>query len=223
MNKDCPTQDNLSKFLSGEISANERDTFELHLAECADCRSNLALMFSEKADVENFVAPNSLKEKAKNLPEKSKGNSASFFSFDWLKTNRLQVGFASILLSCFALAGIYFLQNQTSQSSEDVLRNGTSNKTSIQLLFPEDNKSLSSEKVEFRWSQLPNVKNYTLILSDEKGDIIKEISSDKTNIETSISELGLAKNKRCFWHVKAKFMDGTISESESRKILVVAN
>lgn len=219
MKKNCPTQNEFSLFLSGEMLEEKRETVELHLANCADCRRDLALMFSENAEI--FNAPESLKEKVKNLPVKTtKANSASLFSFEWLKINRLQVGFASVLIVCFGVVGIYFLQNQTPANSDDVLRNGSSENDSIRLFAPEDAATLADEKITFRWSELPNVRTYTLIISDEKGDIIKEVSSAKPQIETSLAELGLTKEKHYFWHVKAKFIDGLTAESESRKVLV---
>jgi hypothetical protein len=218
--KNCPTQNNLQRLLSGEMLENERDTLELHLADCVDCRNNLAVMFAEKSEVETFAAPASLKEKVKNLPEKSKANSASFFSFEWLKINRLEIGFASILMIFLVFTGIYFWQNRQTANSDDVLRNGSANKNSVQLFAPENEANISAEKIEFHWAEMPNAKNYTLVISDEKGDIIKEISSEKAKLETTVSELGLIKEKRYFWHVKVKFADGTTSESENRKFLV---
>ena len=68
---------------------------------------------------------------------------------------------------------------------------------------------------------MPNAKKYTLVLSDEKGDIIKELSTEKTQIETTISDLGMVKENRYFWHIKAKLTNGLFSESETRKIFVV--
>lgn len=223
MNKNCPTEESLQRFLSGETLGNERDTIELHLADCGDCRNNLALMFSEKNESKNFAAPDSLKEKVKNLPEKPKANSASFFSLEWLKINRWQVGFATTLLVCFGLFGIYVWQNRQQNNLVDVLRNGSGNRNSVQLLVPENEANILAEKIEFRWSEMPNAKNYTLILSDEKGDIIKEIPSEKSNLETTVSALGLATEKRYFWHVQTKFADGTTAESENRKFLVKTN
>jgi hypothetical protein len=114
------------------------------------------------------------------------------------------------------------LQNRQTSDSGEVLRNGATDKNSIKLLTPENNANISGENIEFRWSEIQSAKNYTLVISDEKGDIFKEISTEKTQLETSISALGLVKEKRYFWHVKAKTADGLTSESESRKIFLSA-
>jgi hypothetical protein len=219
-NKNCPTQTEFSSFISRETAKDEREKIESHLADCAECRSGLALMFGENG--EDFTAPASLKEKVKNLSaEESKADAASFFSFDWLKTNRLPLAFASVLTVCFAFAGFYVLQDQTPPDTADVLRNGASKNDSFTLLAPEDGANLADEKITFRWSELPGVKNYTLILSDEKGDIVREISSEKPFVETPLSGIGLIKNKRYFWYVRAKFADGLTAESESRRLIFV--
>ena len=199
----------------------EKETLELHLADCADCRRNLVAAFVEKAEEnQTFKTPQTLAKTVKNLPAKElKSNSATFFSFDWFKKNRLQIAFAAVLLVCFGFAGFYLLQNRQASNSDDVLRGRlATNKNSIKLLAPEEGANIQAEKLEFRWSEIQNAKNYTLVISDEKGDIIKEISTEKTQIETSSSALGLTKEKRYFWHIKAKLADGLTSESESRKL-----
>jgi len=219
--KTCPAQNGLEKFLLSEMPENQKDTLELHLAECAVCRRGLALMFSENAEsTEIFETPASLIETAKNLPErKSKANAARGFSFDWFKTNRLRIAFAAaVLLVCFGVFGIYVVQFRQKPDADDVLRNGAANKNSVKLLAPETDWEISGEKIEFRWSETPNAKKYTLVLSDEKGDLFKEISTEKTQIETTASALGLTKEKRYFWHVKVKSTDGLTSESETRKL-----
>lgn len=218
--KHCPTQNNLEIFLSSEMPPKEKEIFQLHLADCADCRRNLVAVFVAKAEeTETFKTPKSLTETVKNLPaSESKANSVSFFSFDWLKKYRLQTAFAAVLLVCFGFVGFYFLQNRQTSDADDVLRNGAANKNLIKLLAPEDNANIQAENIEFRWSEMQSAKNYTLVISDEKGDIFKEIPTQLTQIETTISALGLTNGKAYFWHVKAKLADGLTSESETRKI-----
>lgn len=220
MNKDCPTQDKWPEFLSGQTSAKEQAALELHLADCGDCRGSLALMFSEVADRENFAVPDSLKEKVKKLPATAKTDSVPLFSFKWFKIIGLEAGLATLLVVCCGALGLYLWQNRQSSKADDVWRNGSTNKNSVKLLAPEVNATLSAEKIEFRWSEIQGAKSYTLIISDEKGNIIQEISTEKPNLETSITALGLVNQKRYFWHLKVKLTDGTTAESENRKIFI---
>lgn len=211
--KNCPTQNNPELFLSSEMLPNEKETLELHLAECADCRRNLALIFSKKAnETETFETPKSLIETVKNLPPKE--SKSAFFSYSWLK-----IAFASVLVLGVAFVGFYVLQKPP-VSSDDVLRNDAVNRNSFELLAPENNANISGENIEFRWSAMQNAKNYSLVVLDEKGDILKEISTEKTQIQTSISALNLTKEKHYFWHILVKFADGTVAESENRKISI---
>lgn len=211
--KNCPTKNNPGIFLSSEIPPNEKETLELHLAECADCRRNLAFIFSEKTnETETFETPKFLVETVKNLPPKE--SKSAFFSLGWLK-----IAFASAMVLSFAFIGFYFLQKLL-VSSDDVLRNDTVNRNSFELLAPENNANISGENIAFRWSAIPNAKNYTLVVSDEKGDILKELSTEKTQIETSISALNLTKEKHYFWHIRIKFTDGTTAESDNRRISI---
>ncbi len=220
--KNCPTQDNLREFLVGEMPPSEKETLELHLADCADCRQNLVAVFVAKAEeTETFKTPKPLTETIKNLPaSKSKANSLSFFSFAWLGKYRLQTAFAAILLVCFGFAGFYFLRNQTTSNSDDVLRNGAANKDLIKLLAPEDSVVVKGSFVEFEWEKVSDASSYILIISDEKGDIIfqEQTKQTKFNFGRAYPSKRVNKQDKSFWYVQAKLIDGKIIESTPRKI-----
>jgi hypothetical protein len=220
----CPNKDSLNLFLAGETSALQRDEIESHLAGCADCRRDLSAIFSESINnSQNFKAPESLVEKVKTLPNKDlhaeleDNTSTQTAQVPWYRQNFFQIAFAASLLVFIGFYGFYYWQFQQTSNTDDIFRNGTSNRNSIQLITPQNNLDISTEKIEFSWSKINDAKNYTLILSDEKGDIFKEIKTEKLNIETTVFDLGLTEGKHYFWQIRAKLSDGSTSESETRK------
>jgi hypothetical protein len=226
LEENCPNKDNLYFFLVGEISEKEKGEIELHLAGCADCRRDLSALFSESVNnSQNFKTPESLVEEVKKIPEKEADvekdgkTSTQTVSAPWYSMRFVQVVFASSLIFLLGIFGIYLLQIQPDKTPEDILRNGSSNKNSIQLVSPENDNDISDGKISFSWLKIADAKNYTLILSDEKGDIVKEIKTEMQNVEASVSELDLMAGKHYFWQIKATFADGSVSESETRKFL----
>ncbi len=223
--QNCPSKDELYLFLKEETSTEQRDEIELHLAKCANCRQNLSFTFSESfSELQDVKAPKKLVEQVKELPNKNlnlsqngKTESNKNNSVPWYRRNLLQIAFAASLLIFAGIIGVYVLQFQNNSPSDDVLRNGSTNKSIIQLLIPENNAEISAEEIKFTWSEIDEAKNYTLVLSDEKGDIIKEIKTDAPSIEKSFSEIGISQGRNYFWQVKAKLKDGLSSESETRK------
>jgi hypothetical protein len=226
LEKNCPTKEDLHLFLNRATSAEQKDEIELHLASCEGCRRNLSAIFAQSiSEMEQFKAPENLVEQVKRLPEErafaEEKADAQTIPTPWHRQNFFQIALAAGLLVCAGLFGLYFLQIQeTAGVPDDVFRNGSGNKKAIKLLTPPENARAAFEKVLFNWSEIAEVKDYTLILSDAKGDIIKEIKTEETNLKTTGAELGLSKGQTYYWQIRAKLKDGLNSESETRKLRI---
>lgn len=223
-NKDCLTKSGFKSFLAGDFSPVKKDSVEMHLANCKNCRQTVAMEFADQqTSGEDYALPASLKGEVMGIPKQSHnaedlGKSEKFGWFKFLNRRPLQVGFAALLIGGFGFVGIYL--NREQPVKEDVFRSGTLNALSLNLLMPENNSNISGKSMDFRWSAVEGAKIYTFVISDEKGDIIKEISTNDTNLSAQISELGLLSDGRYFWRVKARLIDGSVVESEIRKINV---
>jgi hypothetical protein len=220
----CPNKNSLDIFLKGEMLAAERGGLEMHLAGCAVCRQRLLAIFAANAaQSENLKAPSTLIEQVKKLPEAEKKSSQSPPGksqkdlVPWYRQKFLQIAFASSLVLLTVALGTYFWNSQPDFISDDIFRDGSGNSNSIKLLSPKNNADLSGPRINFSWAEIKGARIYTLILSNEKGDIIKEIKTDKLKIEINFSEIELVQNKHYFWQVKTLLVDGSILESETRK------
>lgn len=219
LNNDCLTKEDLRLFLTADISAAEREASELHLADCQHCRRQVATMFAEDADgSDSFSAPAFLVEQVKALPDKTAIPYSQPRSSFTARRSFWQVAFAVSLLVCFGFAGIYFLGPKP-ESTTDTLRSGSGSGGSVRLITPASGAGVSDRSLEFRWAPVPKGKSYTLVVSDETGDVVFEqaTAQDAVSFDTS----GLKAGKHYFWFVRAKLENGTNLESDTAKFLFV--
>ncbi len=209
----CLKQENIVNFLAGEGTESERISVETHLAGCRDCRLNFTNLYANKEE-EFYTAPAYLKEKAKNLPQKEKV-AKPFFSF--IFTRQTAFAMASFVV-LFSLVGFWVLNSTQIQiDNSDVFRQGGQNSNTPILLSPENNASLLSEEIEFKWQKLDGANSYILIVSDEKGDIVFEKQTKEESLNVKGAKAKLTSDKHYFWYVRAKFIDGKITETSPRK------
>jgi hypothetical protein len=168
---------------------------------------------------ETFVAPESLKEKAKRLPKHEKPAS-SFFRFFPSRQAAFALAASLVLVSLIAFVAWRAQRIPQQTPSDDTLRQGGQKAAAApQLLSPDDGANITGNTIEFRWSGVAGANTYTVVLSDEKGDIISERQTKQGQLTINTSELNLSVGKRYFWHVRAKFADGLTTETEPRKFV----
>ena len=81
-NQNCPGQEEkIHLYLDGELSASERETFEIHLEQCQVCQTHLAAteaLFAEIDSLEDVAAPNIVVDRVMaNLPATTPAPQAS--------------------------------------------------------------------------------------------------------------------------------------------------
>ncbi len=224
--KNCPSQNELRSFLNGDSSAHARGEMEIHLAGCPNCRRQISANYVEnKQSSDQFDSPQDLINTAKDIAQKeSDGEAADPLKITptvagWRGSKGFRIAAAMCVLIFTGIFGVYLSQRDQVSMADDPFRNSSSRNRGIDLLFPENEKIVVSEAVKFEWNGSDGVKNYSLIFSDEKGDIVGKFETGKTSLERSLSEFGLADGRIYFWHVTAKLPDGSQLKSEFRKIV----
>ncbi|GEM_PF-3463522 len=226
MTKSCFTKETKIAFLSDALPYEVRENAESHLASCRACRHQMVILFEESnQDDKPFFTPETLREKAKQIPlqETSEKKSVfnAFFAF-FRQPLAITVGGAALLFISLAMFFVLREQITSSQNSErEKFRQGNSSTNKIELLSPSANAQISTEQIEFRWSVFPNAKGYTIYVLDEKGDIITEQTTDKESFSLAVSTFRLTKGKHYFWFVKAKLADGIIKDSDTMKFTIL--
>lgn len=217
MKNKCLTTEIKRAFLADELSIEQREMAETHLAACRACRHQVANLFSDGTEI--FSAPNSLKQRAKQIPfgQEKRNFFASFFAYF-----QQPVAIAATVVLLVAVSSIAFFvlreTQPTQNSQQEKFRKGNSS-NKLQLLSPNANAKISTEQIEFRWAKVVNAKDYTLIVLDEKGDIVGQETTTQESLSFNASTL--EKGKSYFWFVKAKLPDGTTTDSDTAKFVFV--
>lgn len=217
----CLTNEIKRAFLADELSIERREIAETHLSGCGVCRRQMAMMLSEIRD-ETLPLPESLKEKAKKIPAQQTTEKPDFFTaiFAYFK-QPVAVAASIVLLIAFTSIAFLALRDKvpTQNSQEEKFRQGNATANKPQLLSPQTDFAINTGEIEFRWSKVINALSYTLIILDEKGDIIAQQTTKNENFSLNVSALNIANNKHFFWFVRVKLADGTTANSDTAKLL----
>lgn len=218
----CLTTEIKRAFLADELSNERREIAETHLSECGACRRQMAMMLSEIKTEEALPLPESLKEKAKRIPAQQITEKPDFFTaiFAYFK-QPVAVAASIVLLLAFASIAYLALKEKvpTHNSQEEKFRQGNTTSIKPELLSPATDSAINTGEMEFRWSKVINALSYTLIILDEKGDIIAQQTTKNENFSLNVSALNSTNNKHFFWFVRVKLADGTTANSDTAKLL----
>lgn len=219
MNKEnCLTTEIKHAYLFDKLSTDERETAEAHLAACRLCRHQLTVMFEDKQEV--LSIPDLLKQKAKQIPaQEIKERQNLFTSLSAYFRQPVAVAASIVLLIVVSSITFFVLREKSpaQNSNEEKLRQGNTSANKPQILSPAINAQITSDQIEFRWEKVINALSYTLIVTDEKGDIIFQQKTTQENFTLNLSTLNLTKDKTYFWFVKTKLADGTAIDSDTAK------
>ncbi|MCB1024377.1 MAG: zf-HC2 domain-containing protein [Acidobacteria bacterium] len=225
--ENCPSGNELFAFLKNEEPAGMRDEMETHLAGCAKCRRMISMMYLEsREDNDHIDPPLNLTETARSIPQTRSGApDAGIPDFSgsrssWIRAKKVQIVFASFVLVFAGIFGVYFLQRDPAAAPDDTFRNAPPSANGIHLVSPDNEEIVGEQGTRFEWKKIEGALRYTLIFSDEKGDIVGKFETEEPVVEGSVSKFGLVDRRKYFWHVTAKRPDGSRIESEFRTILI---
>jgi hypothetical protein len=213
----CLEHADLTALLAGDLTAHRREEIERHLSRCRHCRQQLVFLYKgSQPDIVAAHAPRWLKASVLRLPKKR-----------WVPIPILVFGYrrqiAGVAASMLVIAGVALLFQGTSLEwsqapPTDIFRQEERTSTSIQLITPDADTIITSDEIEFRWSEVPDTRSYALILLNEKGDIIFQTSTTQNHLTLNIAQLSLVRGMAYFWYVEAKLLDGAKVDSEVRRL-----
>lgn len=214
----CLTTETKRAFLADELSTERRETAEVHLSDCSACRRQISIMLSEIKTEETLPLPESLKQKAKQIPLRQTSEKQNFFT-TFLAFFQKPAAVAAGVVLLIALASIAFiaLREKNPLQKDEKFRQGNSSANKPQLLSPISDSSIETTKIDFRWSKVINALSYTVVVLDEKGDILFQKSTTQESLSMDAAALNLANSRHFFWFVRVKLADGTTSNSDSSK------
>lgn len=207
----CPPPGDLRKLLDDRGAG--RPDLESHLADCVGCRMLVAELITEPTA--EFKAPAGLVRSVMDLelaegrpiiPARRGSRSGAHI-------------FAAVIGILVLAAGTFYLLNPAGgREKGDTFRSDTGKSGGVTLVGPADNFIVGDVAVEFVWKETPTATDYVVVVSDEKGDVIREFVSSSARISVASAEIGAESGRLYFWYVKARLIDGTRFESEVRRL-----
>lgn len=217
----CPTSGELSSFLAGGLASQAREGIELHMSRCQPCRQLLAGLYrTSQSDEVTARAPAALKARVLRIPFKNQKPAPM-----WILRYRPQLAGALAAALLVAVSAALFLSVSESGRidelpSSEVFRNADGISAGPGLLAPDAGATITSDRIEFRWSQIPEARGFVFTLLNEKGDIVFQSSTTEPHLSVTVLEVRLERGKPYFWYVGAKSSAGTVVDSEIRKLVL---
>ena len=198
----------LQRFADGAITAGESSRCEEHLAECAPCR-RAVIDRRFWADDSTREAPPRLVAAARQL---GTGRRPRRSSRAWFAAA------AAIFLLVIGLAALRSPKGDSVQ--QDVLRAGSSDNPSLDLISPVDDAVVAAAGFELTWTPVPEARRYTVRLLNDRGDIVFEQASDESRLQ--VQGLAPESHGSVYWYVSATTKSGEVIESPIRPLAIVA-
>lgn len=200
-------------FLGGALSAEERETAELHLTECRVCRQRVVALHESAVDERNIHrAPGGLKRRVRDLPITRPGLIARALAS---LRRPAPLAFAATLLIVAGLSIFVYRNRQITSETPRVsdLRRSNGPTSELALASPPNGAQLNPGPVEFRWTDTGNSASYEFTVTDEKGDIVVQEKPTATSLVIDTAKLRLSTQRNYYWSVSARLPNGARRES----------
>jgi Putative zinc-finger len=220
----CVTSETLNSFLSGGLTPAGREGVEAHLSLCRRCRLRAVNLYADARESDEMHrAPRGLKREALRIPGRGQTAWAR-----WLLTARRYAApalaaAAVVLVSVGGLAVWQARQDAGRPVGERVREGGATSAAAPRLLSPGGGARVSPDEIEFRWTQAPGARDYTLFLLDERGEVVLKQQTAEERLVLSARASRLAAGGQYFWYVEARFTDGTAAETAVSKFTLGGN
>lgn len=206
---DCRTGEELNSYLSGSLTAGERERVESHLALCRQCRHLLAVALeSSKPEPQTYRAPQMLKARAVRI---GRGERAASRSLVFGLPIRYAAASAIFILAISATMIFFFRSSE--RLPTDRLRQQEGFSIAPQLLSPAGGATVTTDQIEFRWSEVQGARSYHLTVMNETGDIVFRAQAERERLSVNSTDARLESGKTYFWFVTAKSIDEATVDS----------
>lgn len=211
---DCRTEEDLNSYLAGGLTAGERDKVEAHLALCRQCRHRLAITLEEsKPEPHTARAPQWLKARATAL---ARGERVASPSLIFGLRIRYAAAAAIFILAISATVILFFKSSERLPADRLRQQEGFSQEgfsIAPRLLSPAGGAMVTTDQIEFRWSEAQGARSYHLTVMNETGDIVFRAQTEKENLILRATDARLESGKTYFWLVTAKSIDEATVDS----------
>ena len=173
----CPDERELAAYVEGALVANERDSLEVHLADCGWCLSVVGSLTRQRktSDVEQVGDFQVLPAQGSVTPARQSWSS---------RASGWAAAAAVACLSILAVTQYARLSNvddgPTSAVSQRTTRNVAPTHPSLEVLAPGVGATIDRRHPLFRWSAVPGSDYYDVRIVSDAGDLVAEQRVDGT-------------------------------------------
>jgi hypothetical protein len=230
----CPQDEAIAAYVDGNVDATTRSRVESHLADCAHCRGLVADVMKMK-ERELPAVPLRLKQKAVALakprtrrmqwilwPAAAAGAACVLIVTLWIRSPQ-QVNLPSTPPAANAPTVIAKSEPTPAlrQPSGQVERNLAASSHLPVLIFPQENKVLMPQQLEFKWKAIPQSRYYEIRVVTADGDLVWSAQSENLNLKPP-SDLELKDGAYFAW-ISAYVENGPVQKSAPVRFLVRAS
>jgi hypothetical protein len=232
----CPKDEAIAAYIDGNVDATARSRVESHLANCADCRGLVADVMKMK-ESDSPAIPLQLKQRAVAFaapklrkmqwilwPAVAAGAACALIIGLWVSGPQ-QVSAPPPALSPTATAPTVIAKSEPAptlrQPSGEVERNLTASSHLPVLIFPQKNKLLTPQQLEFKWKAIPQSSYYEIRVVTADGDLVWSAQTENLNLKPP-SDLVLKDGAYFVW-ISAYVESGPVQKSAPVRFVVRAS
>lgn len=204
--EDHPDEILTASYLEGNLEGSARDTFESHLAACADCRDGVTLL---AGGAESQPAPREMIEKARAFEGGTRASRPAMKNEGSMMRIGLPAALAAGLL--IALAAAWWPRGPEAPAP-GVER--SAEPSSLRAIAPAAGAQLGSTDIIFTWSPVAGADRYVVSVSRVDGTVTEtfEVRAPSASVVLGNDRPALSAG-RYLWSVRALSLDRVLDET----------
>lgn len=198
----CPAEELLVAYVQERLAGDERTRFELHLADCAFCRSQVGFLAREAELGPLPAVPTHL------LAAASGEHAAADFRFRRFRLAPLALGAAALA----ALLVLLPMRDRAPAPAGGTRAPAAADSSAPELLQPREGESVSRTNLLLLWRESPNALGYRIDLVDAEGDRVWSGRSEATRLKLP-SRVALESGRAYYVWISAELPSGGLVRS----------
>ena len=199
----CPDEEQIAAYVDGTLEPGERESLELHLAECDACIALVGLLSRQRDTVDFEPVPELTIARARKLVNPSAGDGQPR---RWARYAPHWAAAAMVIVSLSAVIHLAQLTGSRGEAqtgpAERTTRGISTSTSALQVLYPSAGMTVDPRQLVFRWAGIPGSRYYEVRIVTEAGDVITEQRVMDTEWRPP-GDLNLSPGVEYFVHVDA--------------------
>jgi hypothetical protein len=202
----CPDEHSVAAYVDGTLTDDDRDSFELHLADCSHCLALVGLLSREYTVAATDPVPELAIARARTLAQPAARRGRSFAP-QWASA-------AVVVLAAAALVRFAVLpQSADTEWRPDAPTTRTTKSAGLSLLSPAPGSTVGRNQLAVRWTPVPGAHYYEVRVVTDAGDVVTDEQVTGTEWRPG-NQAALQPGPEYFVHVDAYVSEGKSIGSE---------